>query len=161
MTNKKRHAVIPAVFLMVKKDNDVLLQRRYNTGFQDGQYTLPSGHVEKNETPSKAATREAYEEAGIQVETENITLEQVIYRRGYNTEGYGFDKEAPERVDFFFSTEQWIGEPRITEPDKCDDLSWFPLHDLPTNTFPIVKEFLEEYPDQSKYKEAGYAIPQY
>jgi len=156
MSGKERNQVIPAVFLILRKEEEILLQRRYNTGFQDGQYTFPSGHVENNETPSIAVCREAKEEAGVDVKPEDIKFEQVLYRRGFNITGEGFDPSQTERVDFFFSTKKWQGEPKITEPDKCDNMSWFPLTKLPSNLFPVVKEFLENFPNQEQYKESGY-----
>jgi 8-oxo-dGTP diphosphatase len=145
----KRNSVIPASFLLIQRDNEVLLQRRFNTGFEDGNYTLISGHVDKGESPSQAVRREAKEEAGIEVKEEDLKFEQVLYRKGS-------EESHPERVDFFFSTEKWEGEPHITEPDKCDDLSWFPLSALPENTFPVVRTFLENYQHKNPYKERGY-----
>ena len=44
-----------------------------------------------------------------------------------------------ERVDYFFSTRSWTGEPRIVEPDKCADLRWFRLDALPE---PVVQHEL-------------------
>jgi 8-oxo-dGTP pyrophosphatase MutT (NUDIX family) len=138
MTKNEKNIVLPAVFLIIRKDDEVLLLRRFNTGFQDGQYTFPSGHVERNESPLTAVSREAKEEAGIDVALTDIKFEQVLYRPGYNIKGTGFDKEQIERVDFFFSTTRWKGEPRVCEPNKCDDVRWFPLAALPKNTFPVV-----------------------
>lgn len=152
----ERNRVIPAVFLILRKRDEVLLQRRFNTGFQDGQYTFPSGHVEANETPRIAACREAREETGVEVKPEDLKFEQVLYRRSFNITGDGFDPSQTERVDFFFSTEKWTGKPQITEPDKCDDLRWFSLTSLPTNLFPIVRTFLNTYPNQNPFHESGY-----
>lgn len=156
MNRSERHQVIPAVFLVFERNAEILLQRRFNTGFQDGQYTLPSGHVEQNETPTQAACREAAEETGVSVKPEDIKFEQVLYRRGFNDSGDGFNRSQPERVDFFFSTRKWKGNPMITEPDKCDDLSWFPLNALPNNLFPVVRTFLGVYPKKNRYQESGY-----
>ncbi len=80
----QRNKIIPAVFLLLQKDNNVLLQRRYNTGFQDGKYTLISGHVEKGEPPMKAVCREAKEEAGIIVKEKDLTFLHVLYRRSFD-----------------------------------------------------------------------------
>jgi 8-oxo-dGTP pyrophosphatase MutT (NUDIX family) len=36
-----------AVFAIIRDDDGrILFQQRQNTGFRDGQYQLPSGHVE-------------------------------------------------------------------------------------------------------------------
>jgi 8-oxo-dGTP diphosphatase len=156
MHQTQRNTVIPAVFLLLKRGNEIFLQRRFNTGFQDGQYTLISGHVDKGEPPTVATCREAKEEAGIIVLEKHLNLEQVLYRRGFDRTGDGFDHAQAERVDFFFSAETWEGEPRIAEPDKCDKVGWFPIDALPENLFPIVRAFLKDFPNPPFYKHMGY-----
>jgi 8-oxo-dGTP diphosphatase len=44
---KQKHKNIPASYLMLMKDDKILLQRRCNTGYKYGEYGIPSGHVEK------------------------------------------------------------------------------------------------------------------
>ena len=62
---KERHKLIPSVYLVLIKNNKILLLRRFNTGFMDGYYSLPAGHVESNETLTSAMVREAKEEIGM------------------------------------------------------------------------------------------------
>ena len=45
---KERNKIIPASYAVLIKDNKVLLVRRFNTGYEDGKYSLPAGHVEKS-----------------------------------------------------------------------------------------------------------------
>ena len=45
------------------------------------------------------------------------------------TDGVGLTRE--QRVDWFWTCKEWMGEPRICEPEKTSDLRWFPLTDLP------------------------------
>ncbi len=66
--------IIPAVYLILEKDNKILLLRRYNTGYNDGLYSLPSGHVEDGEFPIDALIREAQEEIGIIIAKEHLLL---------------------------------------------------------------------------------------
>lgn len=152
----KRNTIIPAVYLILKRKDEVLLLRRFNTGFQDGNYSFIAGHVEKGESPKSALCREAKEEAGIEIKKEDLTFEQVLFRTSFSKDQNEFDPSAPDRVDLFFSTKHWRGEPTNKEPDKCDDIRWFNISALPENMFPIVATFLENYPKISPFDEVGY-----
>ena len=46
----ERFKVITAVHLILIENNKILLQRRYNTGYEDGNYSVVAGHVEENES---------------------------------------------------------------------------------------------------------------
>ena len=46
---------------------------------------------------------------------------------------------------FFLRASDWRGEVMNMEPDKCDDLRWFGIHDLPDNTVPYVSHAIENY----------------
>jgi 8-oxo-dGTP diphosphatase len=127
--------VIPASYLFLEKDGKYLFIRRCNTGYQDGNYQVPAGHVEINESPSEAMVREAKEEVGIDVDPKNLEFVQVAYRM--NQEKTGF------RVDFFFKASIWAGEVRNAEPEKCDDVQWFAPDNLPDNVVPLMRSVLE------------------
>lgn len=142
---KDRFELRSAVYLILFKDNKILLSRRFNTGWMDGTYSLIAGHLDGNETVSQAIIREAYEESKIKVKKEDLIPATVIHRKS--------DKEY---VDFFFVTKNWMGEPENGELDKCDDLSWFSLDDLPVNLLPHVKEALENYKNKVPFFESGW-----
>ncbi|HZD14801.1 MAG TPA: DNA mismatch repair protein MutT, partial [Pseudonocardiaceae bacterium] len=42
--------------------------------------------------------------------------------------------EGQARIGFFFTTNQWFGEPVNQEPHKCAGLRWADPVDLPSNT---------------------------
>jgi ADP-ribose pyrophosphatase YjhB (NUDIX family) len=133
-----------AVYLILIKDNNILLLRRKNTGFEDGNYSLPSGHLNGNETIVEATIRETLEETGITLKPGNLEVVQTMHRI------------SPDReyVDFFLIADEWQGEPSNKEPDKCDDLSWFPLNNLPSNIIPYVRFAVENY-KAVKFSEFG------
>lgn len=122
------------VHLFFIRENQILLLRRYNTGFRDGQYSVPAGHLDGGETVLQAAAREAKEEAGVDLAIHNMTFSTVMHRI-----------EDDERVDFFFHVHAWTGEPFNAEPEKCDDLRWFDLNHLPENTVPYVRQALRNH----------------
>ena len=51
--------------LLIMRNKEVLLAKRKNTGYKDGEYELPGGYLEKNEDLYGAMIREAKEELGI------------------------------------------------------------------------------------------------
>ena len=146
---KERHQNIPASYLVLIKDNKVLLQRRFNTGYQDGKYSMVAGHVDKRETFTEAIIRETKEEAGIELKSENLKVAHVMHRNS-GTE------ENNERVDVFFVADKWDGEIENKEPHKCDDLSWFELDNLPDNAIPYIKQAIDCIKNKIFYSEHGW-----
>lgn len=101
------------VHLFFSRENQILLSRRFNTGYRDGEYSVPAGHLDGGETVRVAAAREAEEEIGVRIEADDIQFSSVMHRI-----------EGDERVDFFVHIRNWEGEPFNAEPDKCDELRW-------------------------------------
>jgi 8-oxo-dGTP pyrophosphatase MutT (NUDIX family) len=108
--------------------------RRFNTGFRDGEYSVPAGHLDGGETVMQAAIREAAEETGLPIAESDLTFSTVMHRI-----------EGEERIDFFVQVHRWQGEPFNAEPDKCDDLCWVDIHALPANTIPYVRQALANH----------------
>jgi 8-oxo-dGTP diphosphatase len=128
----ERFKLIAAVYLLFRRGDEILLLRRANTGYEDGNYGLVSGHVDGDEPLAVAAAREAREEAGVEIDPADLALRTVMHRR-----------QDDERVEFFFEPARWRGEIRNAEPDKCTELAWFPLDALPDNTIPYVRAAIE------------------
>lgn len=140
-----RNTAIPAVYLFLIKNKKVLLIRRAGTGYFNGYYSLPAGHVEGGELPQACIIREAKEEIGILVSKKNIEMIHSQYRTK--------NDETADRVNYFFAAKGWKGEPQNMEPHKCDDMRWVPLDKLPANTVPEVKLALACYRKKITYSE--------
>ncbi len=122
-SDARRHKVTGDVhLLLIDADNQVLFGRRQNTGFEDGAYHLPAGHLEAGESVVQALIREAKEEVGVTIAPEHIEFMHVMH----NSSNGG-------RVAFFFAVRQWDGPPYNREPEKCSELRWFPLGALPNH----------------------------
>jgi 8-oxo-dGTP diphosphatase len=132
---KDRHKNIPASYLVFLDGTKILLLRRYNTGYEDGNYSLVAGHVDPGETFTKCIIREAEEEAGVFIDPNNLEVKHVIHRNSRM-------KENNERVDVFFVVKKWKGKIVNKEPNKCDDLSRFDINNLPKNIIPYVHHAL-------------------
>jgi len=146
---KIRHQNIPASYLVLIKNGKILLLRRFNTGYEDGKYSLVAGHVELGETFIQTIIREAEEEAGIILQAEDLEFVHMMHRNSRTDENN-------ERVDTFFLAKNWGGKIENKEPQKCDELSWFDLEDIPENTIPYIREAIVCIKNKNYYSEFGW-----
>lgn len=146
-----RHHIVPASYLIFEKEGKILLIRRFQTGYCDGQYSLVAGHVDPGETFVEAAVREAQEEAGVNINPENLEMVYLLHRDSQST-------EDNERVDVFFVVRAWDGELQNMEPHKCDEFSWHTWEDLPVDTIPYIRFVLGEIREKKIYGEFGWRV---
>lgn len=130
------------VHLFFIREKQILLSRRFNTGYRDGDYSVPAGHLDGGETVTAAGCREALEEVGVALTESDLAFSGVMHRI-----------EDEERVDFFFLVRSWPSEPFNNEPDKCDDVRWFDIESLPDNTVPYVRQAIENHLAKRAYDE--------
>ena len=146
MPKQERFKPYAAAYLLMIKDEKVLLLRRFNTGYQDGNYSLVAGHLDGGETTKQCIIREASEEAGIMVSPKDLDVIHVMHR-------FSPDREY---FDIYLRTEKWSGDITNMEPDKCDELKWYNMNDLPENVLPEVKLALENINKNIHYSEFGW-----
>ena len=144
----QRHTNIVAAYLILQKENRVLLLQRQNTGYHDGNYSLVAGHVETGETFTECIIREGKEEAGIRLSAADLTVAHVMHRKSKT--------DSSERVDVFFTTKQWTGKIKNMEPEKCAQLKWFDNNALPINIIPCVRQALTNINLGILYSEFGW-----
>ncbi|MBC7981879.1 NUDIX domain-containing protein [Candidatus Parcubacteria bacterium] len=137
---------IGSSYLILIKEENILLLKRANTGFMDGYYGLPAGHLDGNETAREGGVREVKEEIGININPLDLKVVHIMHRKA----------EKDERIDFFMTTEQYTGEIKNCEPEKCDELKWFPFNNLPENIIPYIQEVLNNYKQGKIYSEFGW-----
>lgn len=131
---EKRHTLPISVQLLLEKDNKILLMKRKNTGYEDGKYCLPGGHVEAHEEIRKALIREAKEEIGIDINMQDIEFYKVMNRKVNSNQEY---------IDFIFKANHWTGKISNKENNKCEEIIWANKKNLPENILSFIPEILK------------------
>ena len=135
------------MYLVLFKDGKTLLSRRYKTGWRDGNYSLVAGHVDGKEPATEALIREVKEESSLELRPDDVRMVHAMHRNCL---------DGAEYIDMFFTVDTWIGEPHIMEPEKCDDLRWFPIDDLPENTLPYIRQAIALIGQGMNFSESGW-----
>lgn len=131
-----RTTSLTAAYLVLRRQSqadgrtEILMLERKNTGYFDGHWSLPAGHLEANESPTQGMSREALEEVGLAIQPHELQVIHTMWRSAPDAAG--------GRVDFYLAPLITVDEESIQnmEPDKCAELRWFPIEKLPSNTIP-------------------------
>jgi len=148
-----RFVVVPASYVFFLRPDldgvdEVLLQLRQNTGYMDDHWAAAAaGHVERGETAPDAAAREALEELAVTDVSLSFLTSMQRTRHA---------DPIDERIDFFFTSRSWTGDPRIVEPDKCAALQWFRLDELPDPVVPHELSVLTQLGSIPPYSTFGF-----
>ena len=126
--------------VVIIQDGKTLLTKRKGS-HAAGCWGSLGGHVEFGESPIDAVKREALEELG-------IAITNVQFATCTDMQKYG-----KHYIDISFTAEIASGEPKICEPEKIDDVRWFPLDALPDPLFEPVRIVLESIRGGQQYFE--------
>ncbi|MFZ1039810.1 MAG: NUDIX domain-containing protein [Anaerolineales bacterium] len=113
-----RNKLPVAVHLFFLRDKQILLLRRFNTGYEDGNYSVVAGHVDAGESVMQAAIREAREEVGIILQPADIQIVHVMNR-----------KSDDERIDFLWQSDIGLAKLQIMSRKNamsCPGQPWTP-----------------------------------
>jgi len=136
-------AIFPFVFRTRDEKTEILLHRRQNTGYQDGKWDIAaSGHVDEGETAKSAVIRECKEELGIDVKAEDLTFALLSHRLSERT-----------YYDIYFAVNKYVGMPGIMEVEKCSELKWFDIDDLPIDMIECRRAAVQAYKNNDYYNE--------
>lgn len=135
------HKVKVAVHLLLLDKKKLLFLRRKNSGYMDGFWGLPAGHVEECESAIEAMIRETREEIGLELTENQLRCVGTMHHLKPGTSDY---------VHFFFDVKSWMGEPHNCEPDKCSELGWF--RNVPEDVVPYIGQYINEAHTFSVFK---------
>ena len=108
-----------AGYMFIENDKwEYLFMKRANTGFRDGAYQVPAGHLEWEESMIDCIKREAKEELDIDIK--DCKIVHISHRI------------APNRVyfDFYAKVISYGGELKINEPQKCSELKFIDINNI-------------------------------
>lgn len=146
---KQRLKLIAASYLFLIKDNKILLLRRFNTWYSDGNYSVIAWHLEQGESFYSCIIRESKEEWNIIIQKKDLNVVHIMQRNIENN-------EENWRIDVFFYCDKREWELKNNEIDKCDDLSWFDIENLPNNIIPYIKKSINYFKDNNFYSESWF-----
>lgn len=104
-----------AVVFIIHDKGQYLFLKRSHTGYGDGLYMFPGGHVEEGEMPLAAAVRELKEELGITVQPDNLTFLHV--------------QTTLNHTVFFWHVDAFCGRIINAEPNKHDEIVFLSKND--------------------------------
>lgn len=130
-----------AVHMIIMDNDKLLLQKRKGSKLWPGYYALPAGHIDEGENQYDALVREAKEELDIDINPEDITKSYVVLRRNY----FEIDgKKLEPYIDYYFEISKYKGTPKIVELNKCEELLWADINNLPDPFINYEGEFLSD-----------------
>lgn len=102
---------------------------------EQGLWEFPGGSVEFGETLAAALQREMYEEYGIEISVGELldVVDHILPR------------EQQHWVSPTFICEIVAGESQIREPEKCTEIGWFKVDQVPSELTQITRLNLEHY----------------
>lgn len=129
-------------------DGKVLLGLRHpNSAFAPSTWHALAGHCEQ-ENALSCLIREAWEEAGLRIERQDVELVHVVHH---------IDKAGDQpRMGLFFRARAWSGEPDVREPDKCTQWKFWDPAAPPDNLVPYTRAAIAKIQNGELYSETGW-----
>lgn len=149
MSDERYTSCVDLHIILRDGEGQIWLGERKNTGYMDGYFHLPSGHLEDGESATEGTAREAAEELGVVVRSEDLKLVHVMHH--HTNSG---------RTALFFEASKWEGEVENMEPTKCAGWRLFAADALPEKLIPYAAAALEHVAKGTLYSERGWGSAQ-
>ena len=128
--------LVGAVVAVIDEQGKILLQKR-----PEGVWGLPGGLLELAESVEDAGRREVFEETGVVIG--RLQLLEVF-------SGKQYFRKLPNGDEFYPVTIAYLSKDIKDGTIKIDgkeslDARFFPLHDLPKQTSPLVRKIIQQF----------------
>ncbi|MFA5022308.1 MAG: NUDIX hydrolase [Patescibacteria group bacterium] len=136
MKKEKDYIGVGCGAIIINNKNEVLLMRRAKDSRVDaGMWCRPGGKVELNESAAEAVQREIKEETGLEIKViRPLDFSETMPKN-----------KASRWISLGFLAKVVGGKLKNTEPDKHDEIKWFPLNKLPKNLASNTKKSIDFY----------------
>ncbi len=132
--------ILTARLLLEYRDHLLFLAQTKENG---GGYTLPGGKIEGLEFAKDALVREAFEEVGVILQRNELSLVHVTHRK----------LKSVIEIIFLFRASDWSGEMVVKEPEKFREATWLPTDEPPERLTSVLKHTLERLAKGKFYSE--------
>lgn len=146
---KQHFQLSTSIFVIVRRENRVLLLGRSHAGWKGGFLNLPAGLHRGGEPLVVAAARELQKETGLMAAPDGLRLAHLMHRRSSDSEA--------EWLSAFFLAERWAGEPRLIENGEHNYLGWHDPSRLPPGVIPYTAQAIKRALDGVRYSDFGWA----
>jgi len=126
--------------VMMIKDEKILLGKRHDDPDKadselhgEGTWTMPGGKLEFGESFEDGARREVYEETGIKLNSVKV----ICVNNDKN--------EYAHFITIGLLSGDFLGEPKVMEPNEITEWRWFNLDNLPTPLYFPSAKIVENY----------------
>jgi len=130
------------VGVIIAKDGKVLVGKRL--GNYAPYYSIPGGKFEIGETFEECAIREIKEETNLDIINPKViavTNNMITYKN-----------EGKHYISIVLLAEEFTGELKTCEPDKCEGWIWVDPHDLPQPHYDASERGIDCYLSGECYK---------
>lgn len=140
MENIEKKKVGAGLGVLILKDNKILLGKRHTDPNKadselhgEGTWTMPGGKLEFGESFEEGAKREVFEETGLELGK----IEVICVNNDKN--------DYAHFITIGLFSDDFIGEPKVMEPDEITEWQWFGLNNLPDQMYFPSVNVLENY----------------
>ena len=120
----KRPGVGVGVIIQNNKGQILIGKRK---GSHSPYYSIPGGHLENGETFEEAAIKEIFEETNLKIKNPEF----ICVTNNLRT----FREEKKHYVSITMYTNEFEGECKVMEPQKCEEWFWCNLNEIPEPQF--------------------------
>ncbi len=126
-----------AVHLFLVVDGKILVEKRKNREYCNGEYDVIASHILGGENAIDAVIRTAKTEVNIVIKREDLEIIQVMHQN---------DNEL-EYINYFFLATKYSGIINNNEPQFCENLEWvdfkYPVNNLEKYINEAIKNYLD------------------